>query len=173
MILPKPDFRSSQPQESLLDRTFRGADGAIWFTSDVGNQIGRIAPSGGLRTYTLPNQPDSPTAITAGADGAIWFTSLDIGRITPTGEFTEISVPDRRGYEFNFPEAITTGPDGPIWFTQQADDGGNTDNGSESSQIGKIDLPRPPTTLHLPARCPWQTDYIAALTAIRALPALT
>jgi len=29
------------------------------------------------------------------------------------------------------------------------------------------------TTLHLPARWPWQTDYIAALTAIRALPALT
>ena len=119
-----------------------GADGAIWFTSDVGNQIGRIAPSGRVRTYTLPNQPDSPTAITAGSDGAIWFTSLDIGRITPTGEFTEISVPERRGYEFNFPEAITTGPDGAIWFTQQADDGGNTDNGSESSQIGKIDLPR-------------------------------
>jgi hypothetical protein len=29
------------------------------------------------------------------------------------------------------------------------------------------------TTLHLPARWPWQTDYIAALTAIRALPSLT
>jgi len=29
------------------------------------------------------------------------------------------------------------------------------------------------TTLHLPARWPWQTDYIAALTRIRALPALT
>jgi len=29
------------------------------------------------------------------------------------------------------------------------------------------------TTLHLPARWPWQTDYITALTAIRALPALT
>jgi len=28
-------------------------------------------------------------------------------------------------------------------------------------------------TLHLPARWPWQTDYITALTAIRALPALT
>jgi len=28
-------------------------------------------------------------------------------------------------------------------------------------------------TLHLPARWPWQTDYIAALTRIRALPALT
>jgi virginiamycin B lyase len=117
------------------------ADGAIWFTSDVGNQIGQMTPSGRLRTYTLPNQPDSPTAITAGFDGAIWFTSLDIGRITPTGEFTEISVPDRRGYQFNFPEAITTGPDGAIWFTQQAGDG-NTDDGSESSQIGKIDLPR-------------------------------
>jgi hypothetical protein len=26
-------------------------------------------------------------------------------------------------------------------------------------------------TLHLPARCPWQTDFIEALTRIRALPA--
>jgi len=29
------------------------------------------------------------------------------------------------------------------------------------------------TTLHLPARWPWQTDYTTALTHIRALPALT
>jgi hypothetical protein len=29
------------------------------------------------------------------------------------------------------------------------------------------------TTLHLPARWPWQTDWLAALTRIRALPALT
>jgi len=28
-------------------------------------------------------------------------------------------------------------------------------------------------TLHLPARWPWQTDWLAALTRIRALPALT
>jgi hypothetical protein len=28
-------------------------------------------------------------------------------------------------------------------------------------------------TLHLPARWPWQTDWQAALTRIRALPTLT
>ena len=29
------------------------------------------------------------------------------------------------------------------------------------------------STLHLPARWPWRTDWLAALTRIRALPALT
>ncbi len=38
---------------------------------------------------------------------------------------------------------------------------------------GRLTLHARQITLHLPARWPWQTDWLAALTKIRALPALT
>jgi uncharacterized repeat protein (TIGR01451 family) len=54
-------------------------------------------------------------AITAGPDGNLWFTLADdqIGRITPTGQFTAFPIP-QSPYG---PESITPGPDGNIWFT--------------------------------------------------------
>jgi streptogramin lyase len=65
-----------------------GPDGALWFTQNVNNTIGRITTTGTITTYTATGISD-PTGIAAGPDGAMWFTSYatsggSIGRITTT-----------------------------------------------------------------------------------------
>ena len=58
-----------------------GADGALWFTEQLGNKIGRITTSGGLTEYSLPAGPlistspfifsNLPWGIASGPDGAL------------------------------------------------------------------------------------------------------
>ena len=55
--------------------------------------------------------------ITLGPDGNIWFTNPgtnEIGRMTPSGQFTGFPIPTPG----SSPIDITTGPDGNIWFTE-------------------------------------------------------
>lgn len=98
-----------------------GPDGALWFTEQYGNKIGRITTSGTITEYSLPTLFGQPGSITAGSDGALWFTynaynpitgsgSNSIGRITTGGAVTLYPAP--RGAT-----AITSGPDGALWFT--------------------------------------------------------
>jgi virginiamycin B lyase len=50
-----------------------------------------------------------------GPDNNLWFTEYkrgQIGRITTSGEITEVSVPPIGGK----PVGITAGPDGNLWF---------------------------------------------------------
>jgi streptogramin lyase len=93
-----------------------GPDGALWFTNDGNNSIGRITTTGTVSTYTGTGI-DDPQGITAapGQQGALWFTNLgnnSIGRITTSGAVTNYT-----GAGIEGPEAITTGPDGALWFT--------------------------------------------------------
>jgi streptogramin lyase len=62
-----------------------GPDGALWFTENVGNRIGRITTIGAIDEFAIPTPDSSPAGITAGPDGAVWFTEAfrnKIGRIT-------------------------------------------------------------------------------------------
>jgi virginiamycin B lyase len=101
-----------------------GPDGAVWFTENGGNQIGRITVAGMVTEYALPTVNSEPNAIAAGSDGALWFTEHGcagcspavpgkIGRITTAGVVTEFAIPS--GFP---PVAITGGPDGALWFTE-------------------------------------------------------
>src|SRR5689334_18296244 len=49
-----------------------GPDGALWFTEEAGNRIGRITTSGSISEYAVPTRGSEPVGITAGPDGAIW-----------------------------------------------------------------------------------------------------
>jgi virginiamycin B lyase len=63
-----------------------GPDGALWFTEDESDRIGRITTAGKIRELPLPNT--SGRGIARGFDGALWFsenTPGRIGRITPAG----------------------------------------------------------------------------------------
>ena len=83
----------------------------MWFTEEVGNRIGRITPSGGLRQFGLPGPDSGPAGIAAGPDGALWFVedqANQVGRITTAGVLTEYPVPTPS----SFPYAIAPGPDG-------------------------------------------------------------
>jgi virginiamycin B lyase len=104
-----------------------GSDGAVWFTEENGNKIGRITVGGNITEYQIPTPSSVPSEITTGPDGALWFTEFaanppQIGRFTIDGGFNEYPLPLGSG-----PDGITTGPDGNLWFTE---------NGSAS--IGRI-----------------------------------
>jgi streptogramin lyase len=104
-----------------------GPDRNLWFTDSGANKIGRITPAGQVTLFSLPIPqplgvstgpfPPHPVNITTGADGNLWFTEADgnnIGRITPTGQITEFSLPTKD----SGPEGITARSDGSIWFTE-------------------------------------------------------
>jgi virginiamycin B lyase len=96
-----------------------GADGALWFTAQGTNKIGRITTTGTITEFAIPTASSAPAGIAAGADGAIWFTELvadQIGRITTGGALSEYSIPTPGGH----PQGIVAGPDGAIWFTEVA-----------------------------------------------------
>ena len=91
-----------------------GPDGALWFTNDGNNSIGRITTAGTVTNYTGTGISD-PDGIAAGPDGALWFTNTgnnSIGRITTTGAVTNYT-----GTGISGPHGITAGPDGALWFT--------------------------------------------------------
>jgi virginiamycin B lyase len=50
---------------NLPNQLVTGPDGAVWFTNDGSDSIGRVTPSGGFRTFTGPGI-DSPNTITVG-----------------------------------------------------------------------------------------------------------
>jgi virginiamycin B lyase len=115
-----------------------GPDGAVWFTEENGNKIGRITTNGTITEYPIPTSSSSPSKITAGPDGALWFTEFaanQIGRIHPSAVspntsngITEFPVPGGSS-SGKSPDGIAAGPagDNHLWFTEF---GGN--------QIGRI-----------------------------------
>ena len=91
-----------------------GADGALWFTNEGNNSIGRITTAGVVSNFTDPSI-SRPTIIAAGPDGGLWFTNQgnnSIGRISTAGvvaNHVAAAVVD--------PVGIAAGPDGALWFT--------------------------------------------------------
>jgi streptogramin lyase len=91
-----------------------GSDGALWFTNQGTNSIGRITTAGVISNYTDPSI-SNPFGIAAGPDGALGFTNAgnnSIGRITTAGVISSYTDPSIVGSE-----GITAGPDGALWFT--------------------------------------------------------
>ena len=94
-----------------------GPDGALWFTENGANKIGRISVTGVVTEFTVPTANGKPWGITSGPDGALWFTENggnEIGRITTAGAFTEYTIPTGNSQ----PQGIAVGPDGALWFTE-------------------------------------------------------
>ncbi len=100
-----------------------GPDGNLWFTEVGTSKIGHINPT----TTTITEFPISGTTtttfgITVGSDGNLWYTEAGkVGRITPTGVFTEFPIASAGSY------VITLGPDGNLWFAE-----------TDTNKIGRI-----------------------------------
>ncbi len=122
---PNPPFSSGCAPHDIT----AGPDGALWFTEEVGNQIGRVTTGGFFTEFPIPTANSSPFGITVGPDHALWFTeensvtSNQIGRVTITGVFTEFPTPTTSSR----PTDITTGPDHALWFTE-----------SNANKIGRL-----------------------------------
>jgi virginiamycin B lyase len=64
-----------------------GPDGALWFTEQHADRIGRISTRGSVTEFALPIPGSFARGIAAGPDGGVWFTELPgrIGRISASG----------------------------------------------------------------------------------------
>src|ERR1041385_8429377 len=75
-------------------------DGALWYTAENANVLGRLDPSTGqIRELTLATPDSGPHGLVADRDGTIWFTAHAkgyIGKLSPDGEVTEYAMPDPR-----------------------------------------------------------------------------
>lgn len=125
-----------------------GRDGALWFTEQLGNKIGRLDPAtGAIREFPLKTANTGPHGLVADRDGNIWFTgnySGLIGKLDPsTGNVTEYKMPDPLASDPHTPVFDTQGI---LWFTVQ---GGNM-VGRLDPHSGKIDLKKVPTKEALP-----------------------
>ena len=132
----------TDPSIDVPDGITSGPDGALWFTNEGNNSVGRITTSGVVTNYTATGI-DEPSGITMGPDGSLWFTNTgncssgesrcdpgSIGRITTSGVVTIYTDPTI--FE---PSSITAGPDNALWFTNQSPTGNcSPDCGS----IGRI-----------------------------------
>jgi virginiamycin B lyase len=104
-----------------------GPDGALWFSEQFNNKIGRITTAGTVTNeYAGLTTGAKPAQIVAGPDGAMWFAesgTSSIGRMAMNGAVLEYPTKTMNaGLQF-----ITKGPDNNLWF-----------NESTVNQIGQI-----------------------------------
>ena len=109
------------------------------YTTASGVSVTGGSGSGVLLDITVATGPYS---ITTGPDGNVWFTENNtnvIGKVTPTGTFTQYSLPDGAMR----PIFITNGPDGNLWFTERGTTGGKI---GRITPTGTVTEFLPPTT---------------------------
>lgn len=125
-----------------------GPDGALWYTGQMSNTLGRLDPATGeIREYRLKSPNSGPHGLVADREGNIWFTANFkgyIGKLDPrTGEITEYPLPDKGAED---PHTPVFDQKGTLWFTVQ---GGN-DVGKLDPRTGMIILKKVPTPHALP-----------------------
>jgi virginiamycin B lyase len=129
--------QGSRPHDPLVTK-----DGAIWWTGQLANKLGRVDKNGTIREYTLKSPHTGPHGLAEDRDGNIWFTGNTaglIGKLDPkTGITTEYPLPDPKAKD---PHTINLDQNGTVWFTvQQANMLGRLDPKS-----GEIKLVTSPT----------------------------
>jgi len=118
----------SRPHDPLATR-----DGAIWYTGQMTNRLGRVDPkSGQIREYPLKTPLTAPHGLVEDKSGNIWYTGNNqalVGKLDPkTGAVTEYKMPDPKARD---PHSLAFDQSGILWFTLQ-----------QSNMIGRLD----PTT---------------------------
>jgi virginiamycin B lyase len=133
-VVPTP---GSRPHDPLAT-----ADGAIWYTGQFANTLGRLDPkTGTIKEYHLTPKA-GPHGLTADKQGNIWYTAnfnSHVGKFNPkTGELTEYFMPNPAARD---PHTPIFDQKGTLWFTVQ---GGNM-VGRLNPQTGEVKLATSPT----------------------------
>ena len=115
----------SRPHDPLATR-----DGAIWWTGQLANYLGRLDPkTGAMKEFKLKSPHTGPHGLTEDREGNIWFTGNNlglIGRLDPkTGAIEEYKLPDPKARD---PHTLLFDRDGVLWFTVQ-----------QANMIGRLD----------------------------------
>ena len=118
-------------------------DGALWYTGQNANTLGRLDPkTGAIREYPMKTPQSGPHGLVADAEGNIWYTGNykgHIGKLDPrTGQVTEYAMPDARAGD---PHTPVFDQRGVLWFTVQR---GNM-VGRLDPRTGKVELRESPT----------------------------
>lgn len=126
---------ASESPSVLTGPITAGPNGNLWFT--MKGMIGRITTGGQITEFPLPSSQTEPAGIAGGPGGSLWFTEPNgevqdlpnlggkamIGRITTTGQVSQLPVPTEHGW----PWGIAAGSEGDMWFTE-----------SGGSKIGQV-----------------------------------
>jgi virginiamycin B lyase len=126
------------------DRQAAGPDGALWFTLNQANAIGRITVDGDVALYPLPTPGAAPVGITSDGD-AMWFAEIaagQIGKISTDGGIEEFPLPDRTAK----PHAIVAASAGDCWFTEWG--ASRIGRITTTGEIAEYDLPSPSSEPH-------------------------
>jgi virginiamycin B lyase len=115
----------SRPHDPLATR-----DGAIWWTGQLANKLGRLDPkTGAMKEYPLKTAHSGPHGLTEDGAGNIWFTGNTgalIGKLDPkTGTITEYRMPNPDAKD---PHTLIFDRDGILWFTVQ-----------QANMVGRLD----------------------------------
>ena len=115
----------SRPHDPAL-----APDGALWYTGQGANKLGRLDPqTGSFKEYPLKTAGSGPHGLVADKDGNIWFTAISggyVGKLDPKSEeITEYRPAD--GTEID-PHTPVFDHDGILWFTNE-----------ETNYIGRLD----------------------------------
>ena len=107
--------KGSRPHDPLAT-----PDGALWYTGQFANQLGRVdTKTGEIKEYTLTTPASGPHGLTADDAGNIWFTANSkgyIGKLDPkTGKVTEYPLPAGA----RDPHTPIFDQKGILWFTVQ------------------------------------------------------
>jgi virginiamycin B lyase len=133
-LVPTP---GSRPHDPLAT-----ADGAIWYTGQFANTLGRLDPkTGKIKEFRLPDK-SGPHGLAADKDGNIWYTGnfkSTVGKLNPkTGEVTEYYMNNPAARD---PHTPIFDKRGILWFTSQ---NGNM-VGRLNPQTGELRLVASPT----------------------------
>jgi len=105
-------------------------DGALWYTGQGANRLGRLDPkSGQFKEYPLKTANSGPHGLVADKDGNIWFTAIYagyVGKLDPkSGEISEYRPEDGTKID---PHTPVIDQDGMVWFTNE-----------ETNYLGRLD----------------------------------
>jgi virginiamycin B lyase len=119
------------------------SDGYVWFTEQVGNNIGRLNPTTGQVTeFAVPTPGSGPADIAAEADGTLWFTEQDANKLaslvvttTEDFDFDEYDIPtaDSRPY------GLVVVSDDTVWLA-----------GTEGNNLTRFETGEEPFSFGLP-----------------------
>src|SRR5690242_10950286 len=96
-------------------------DGALWYTGQLANKLGRLDPkTGEIKEYPLKTPDSGPHGLTVDKDGNVWFTAAFkgyVGKLDPkTGNVTEYPMPEPAAKD---PHTPVFDQAGILWFTVQ------------------------------------------------------
>jgi virginiamycin B lyase len=134
--VPTPNSRPHDPAVA--------PDGALWFTEQVGNKLGRLDPATGkIREFSLKTPDSGPHGLVADRAGNIWFAAIFkgyIGKLNPTtGDVAEYRMPDKRARD---PHTPVLDQQGNVWFTlEQSNFIGRLDPRSGKIQLKEVPTP--------------------------------